>query len=122
VIGACDVAVVASGTATLEAGLMRRPLVAVYRLNALSYLVGRLLVRVPFFCLVNLLAGARVVPELLQGDMTVERILAELEPLWAGPVREACLSGLDRVRAALGPAGASERAAAVVEELLTPAG
>jgi lipid-A-disaccharide synthase len=121
VVGACDVAVVASGTATLEAGLMRRPFVAVYRVNLLTYLVGKLLVHAPFFCLVNLLANARVVPELLQGDMTVARIVAELEPLWAGAAREACLSGLDRVRMTLGPAGASERAAGVVAELLTEA-
>ena len=90
---------------------MRRPLVAVYRVNALSYAVGKLLVRIPFFCLVNLLAGKKVVPELLQGDMTVERIVEALEPLWAGPAREECLSGLDSLREKLGPGGASERVA-----------
>lgn len=111
VVGASDVALVASGTATLEAGLMRRPLVAVYRVNALSYAVGKLLVRIPFFCLVNLLAEKKVVPELLQGDMTVEKIVAELEPLWSGPAREACLSGLDTLRGKLGPGGASKRVA-----------
>lgn len=111
VVGASDVALVASGTATLEAGLMRRPLVAVYRVNAVSYAVGKLLVRIPFFCLVNLLAEKRVVPELLQGDMTVEKIVAELEPLWCGPAREACLEGLDTLRQKLGPGGASQRVA-----------
>lgn len=114
VVGACDVAVVASGTATLEAGLMRRPLVAVYRVNPLTYAIGRLMVRVEFFCLINLLANERLVPELLQGDMTSEKIMAELEGLWAGPKREAILSGLDRVRAMLGEGGASERAAQIV--------
>jgi len=111
VVGASDLALVASGTATLEAGLMRRPLVAVYRVNAVSYAVGKLLVRIPFFCLVNLLAEKRVVPELLQGDMTVEKIVAELEPLWSGPAREACLDGLDTLRQKLGPGGASQRVA-----------
>lgn len=115
-VGACDLALVASGTATLEAGLMRRPLVAVYRVNALSYAVGKLLVRVPFFCLVNLLAEKKVVPELLQGDMTVERIVEALEPLWSGPAREECLTGLDSLREKLGPGGASER---VAKEVLT---
>ena len=110
-VGACDVALVVSGTATLEAGLMRRPLVAVYRVNALSYAVGKLLVRVPFFCLVNLLAQKQIVPELLQGDMTVERIVEALEPLWSGPAREQCLNGLDSLREKLGPGGASERVA-----------
>lgn len=117
VVGACDVALVASGTATLEAGLMRRPLVAVYRVNALSYAVGKLLVRIPFFCLVNLLVGKKVVPELLQGDMTVERIVAELEPLWSGPAREECLAGLDLLREKLGAGGAAERVAKTVIEV-----
>lgn len=118
VVGASDVALVASGTATLEAGLMRRPLVAVYRVNGLSYAIGKLLVRVPFFCLVNLLAEKKVVPELLQGDMTVDRIVAELTPLWSGPAREACLAGLDLLRDKLGAPGASARVANAVIELL----
>lgn len=118
VVGACDVALVASGTATLEAGLMGRPLVAVYRVNALSYAVGKLLVRIPFFCLVNLLAGKKVVPELLQGDLTVERVVDALGPLWAGPAREECLAGLSLLREKLGPAGASERVAREVLALL----
>lgn len=120
VVGACDVAVVASGTATLEAGLMRRPMVVGYRVNALSYQVGKALVRIPFFSLVNLLANERVVPELLQHEFTAERVVQELEPLWEGPAREACLAGLDRVRAVLGPSGAAERAARQVLSVLGP--
>lgn len=118
VLGASEVALVASGTATLEAGLMRRPMVVVYRVHPLSYQVGKALVRIPFFSLLNLLANKRVVPELLQGDFTVERVLAELEPLWEGPAREACLSGLDEVRALLGAAGAAQRVANEVLALL----
>lgn len=121
VVGACDVAVVASGTATLEAGLMRRPMVVVYRVNPLSYAVGKVLVKIPFFSLVNLLAGKRVVPELLQADFTAERVVQELDPLWTGPARDACLAGLDEVRAVLGPKGASERAADAVLAQLTRA-
>lgn len=119
VVGASDVAVVASGTATLEAGLMQRPLVAVYRVNAVSYAIGRMLVKIPFFSLVNLLSEARVIPELLQGDMTVERICAELEPLWQGPARDRCLEGLAALRAKLGPSGAAER---VAQRVLARAG
>lgn len=111
VVGACDVGLVASGTATLEAGLMRRPFVTIYRVSPLTYAVGKALVRIPFFCLVNLLAKRRVVPELLQGDVTVPKVVAELDKLWSGPDREACLSGLDEVRAALGPGGAAARVA-----------
>jgi lipid-A-disaccharide synthase len=118
VVGACDVALVASGTATLEAGLMRRPLVAVYRMNAFSYAVGKLLVRIPFFCLVNLLVGKKVVPELLQGDLTVDRVVEALEPLWSGPAREECLNGLELLRAKLGAPGASGRVAQEINSLL----
>ncbi len=117
-VGASTLALVASGTATLEAGLMRRPLVAMYRLNAISYLVGRAMVKLDHFCLVNLLAGERVVPELLQGAMTPEAIVAAAEPLWSGPEREKCLAGLDRVRTVLGPKGTSARAAQAVLELI----
>jgi lipid-A-disaccharide synthase len=112
VVGASDVALVASGTATLEAGLMRRPFVTIYRVSPLTYAVGRAMVRIPFFCLVNLLAQRQVVPELLQGDVTVPRVVEALEGLWAGPAREACLTGLDEVRASLGPPGAATRVAA----------
>jgi lipid-A-disaccharide synthase len=118
-VGASTLALVASGTATLEAGLMRRPLVAVYRLNALNYLVGRAMVKLDHFCLVNLLAGERVVPELLQGELTVDNIVAAAAPLWSGPAREACLAGLDRVRALLGPKGTSTRAAQAVLEVIS---
>lgn len=114
VVGASTVALVASGTATLEAGLMRRPLVVIYRVSWLTYLVGRAMVRLPFFSLVNLLAKRAVVPELLQREVTVERVVKELEALWQGPAREACLAGLDEVRAALGSPGASKRAAEIV--------
>lgn len=122
VVGASDLALVASGTATLEAGLMGRPLVAVYRVNGLSYAIGKLLVDLPFFCLVNLLAEQKIVPELLQADFTVERTLAELQPLWAGPARERCLAGLARLREQLGPPGASRRVAQEALALVTPGG
>jgi lipid-A-disaccharide synthase len=125
VVGACDVGLVASGTATLEAGLMGRPFVAIYRVAATSYWVGRMLVRVPFFSLANLLVGRRVVPELLQAEATVDRIVAELEPLWSGPARDACIAGLQELRAVLGPHQASQRAAdevlAVISGAAAPA-
>lgn len=121
VVGASDVALVTSGTATLEAGLMQRPLIAVYRMNSLSYAVGKLLVKIPFFSLVNLLSEARVIPELLQADVTVERVFSELETLWSGPAREACLAGLHALREKLGPGGAAERVAALVAGLSPPA-
>ena len=118
-VGACDVSVVASGTATLEAGLMRRPLVVIYRLSPLTYRVARAMVRLPFFSLINLLANRAVVPELLQDQVTPEAIVAALEPLWKGGSREALLAGLDEVRATLGTPGAAGRAADAVLDLIS---
>ena len=122
VVGASDAAIVASGTAALEAGLMQRPLVVVYRVSLVTYLVGRMMLKVAHVALVNLLAGRRVVPELLQGDMTPERIAGEIRRLWVpGTPREELLQGLAEVRTRLGEAGAARRAAESVLELLPPA-
>ncbi|MDY7229980.1 lipid-A-disaccharide synthase [Hyalangium rubrum] len=119
VVGASDAAIVASGTAVLEAGLMQRPLVVVYRVSLVTYLVGRLMLKVAHVALVNLLAGRRLVPELLQGDMTPERIASEVRRVWdPGPPREEMLRGLEEVRGRLGGPGAAERAAEAVLELL----
>lgn len=121
VVGASDAAIVASGTAVLEAGLMQRPLVVVYRVSLITYLVGRLMLKVAHVALVNLLAGRRLVPELLQGDMTPERIATEVRRVWdPGPPREEMLRGLEEVRGRLGGPGAAERAAEAVLELLPP--
>ncbi|KFE66974.1 lipid-A-disaccharide synthase [Hyalangium minutum] len=122
VVGASDAAIVASGTAVLESGLMQRPLVVVYRVSFITYLVGRLMLKVAHVSLVNLLANRRLVPELLQGDMTPERIASEVRRVWEpGPPREEMLRGLEEVRGRLGGPGAAERAAEAVLELLPPA-
>ncbi|HEY0096292.1 MAG TPA: lipid-A-disaccharide synthase [Archangium sp.] len=121
VVGASDAAIVASGTAALEAGLMQRPMVVVYRVSLVTYLVGRMMLKVAHVALVNLLAGRRVVPELLQGDMTPERIAGEIRRLWVpGTPREEMLQGLEEVRTRLGEHGAAARAAESVLELLPP--
>ncbi len=119
VVGASDAAIVASGTAVLEAGLMQRPLVVIYRVSLLTYLIGLLLLKVAHVALVNLLVGRRLVPELIQGDMKPERIAAEVRRLWdPGAPREEMLRGLEEVRGRLGGPGAAERAAEAVLELL----
>jgi lipid-A-disaccharide synthase len=73
VIGAADAALTVSGTATLECLLAERPMVVCYRMAWSSYLVARFLVRVPYFSLPNWLAGRRLVPEFLQGEVRAER-------------------------------------------------
>jgi lipid-A-disaccharide synthase len=96
--------------------------VVVYKTSWLTWLIGRLLVRVRFVSLVNLLAGRALVPELLQSDCTAARIAAETDPLLSpGPQREAQLAGLRAIRDTLAPAGspnAARRAAAEVAALL----
>ena len=111
-VGASDAALVKSGTSTLETALMLRPMVVVYKLSWLSYLLGRLLVRIAHFALVNILAGRGLVPELLQGEASAARMSAEVNRLLDDPAaREAQLSGLKAVRASLGEPGAPLRVA-----------
>jgi lipid-A-disaccharide synthase len=73
----CDVALAASGTVTVEAALLGAPMVTFYRVTGVSWAIGKLLVNVPFYSMVNLIAEKRVVTELMQDDMTGERIAAE---------------------------------------------
>jgi len=114
-VGASDAALVKSGTSVLEAALMLRPMVAVYRLSWLTYLVGRLFVRLAHFTLVNILAGRALIPELLQRQATPARMAAEIERLLEdGAARAEQVRGLAEVRDALGGPGAPRR---VAEEL-----
>jgi lipid-A-disaccharide synthase len=115
--------IVASGTATVEAALIGSPFVVVYRLSRLSYSIARRVVRVRYIAMPNLIAGRRVVPELIQGDFTAANIVQELTPLLKDtPQRAAMLRGLAEVRAALRPrgeqGGAIDRAAAIALSLL----
>jgi lipid-A-disaccharide synthase len=121
VVGASDAALVKSGTSTLEAALMLRPMVVVYRLSWLSWVVGRLLVKVAHVALVNLLAGRRLVPELLQGDARGERMANEIDRLLDDPAaRDAQLAGLREVRASLGAPGAPRRVAEEIARFVPP--
>jgi lipid-A-disaccharide synthase len=114
-VGASDAALVKSGTSTLESALMNRPMVVVYKLAWLSYWMGRLLVRLSHFALVNILAGRTVVPELLQQEASPERMAGEIERLLSDPgARRAQLDGIAEVRRSLGEPGAARR---VAEEL-----
>jgi lipid-A-disaccharide synthase len=119
VVGASDAALVKSGTSTLETAVMLRPMVVVYKLSWLSYLVARLLVRIAHFALVNILAGRRVVPELLQCEASPKRMAAEIERLLGDrAAREEQLVALREVRASLGEPGAPRRVAEEVAEAM----
>jgi lipid-A-disaccharide synthase len=115
VLASCTVAVVASGTATVEAALLGAPMVVVYRLAPLTYLLGRRLVKVPHFAMANLIADERVVPEVIQRELTPERVAAEVRALLDDPGRRQRMrEGLAEVRRRLGKPGASARAAEAV--------
>ncbi len=112
-LAAAAAALTASGTATLECALLDVPMAVGYRLHPLSYLLARLLVRVPHVGLVNLIAEERVAPELLQWDLTPSRLADEAAALLreGGPRQR---QALKRVRGRLGEPGASRRAAEAV--------
>ena len=113
-------ALCASGTATLEVGLLGTPMIMVYRLARWTYFLAKLLVRLPNVSLVNLVSERRVVPELIQGEANPERIAAEAERLLTdAAAREEMRAGLAGLRGRLGEGGASGRAAAAVAEMLT---
>jgi len=117
ILEVADAGVVASGTATLDAALSGLPFIAVYRMQALSYLIARLLVRVEHIALPNLVAGERIVPELVQGACTPGAVAAELASLLDDRARAARIrTGLAGVSARLCGEGAFERAAAMVLE------
>ena len=115
-----SVALAASGTVTVEAALLGTPMVTFYKVTGPSWVLGKILVDVPFYSMVNLIAGRAVVPELMQGQMTGPRIAAQasrlLEDLAA---REEMRNGLAEVRRRLSGGGdAAVRAAAIVQEIL----
>ena len=115
-LGHADLALTASGTATVEAALLGVPMVVFYRVAAPSWLLGRLLVDVPFYSMVNLLAGRRIVPELIQTDCTAERLAVEAEKLLHDhAAREKMRRELAEIGQGLAtPRPAAERAAEVI--------
>jgi lipid-A-disaccharide synthase len=111
-IQASDVAWTASGTATVEIALLGRPMIIVYRLSWLTYLIARWLVRVDHIGMVNLIAGQRLMPELIQRDVSPDRIAAETRTLLDDPKRRARITAeLSKLRQRLGAPGAAERVA-----------
>lgn len=113
-------AMVASGTATIEAALMDCPMVVVYKTSPITYWVGRMVIRVNHIGMVNIVAGRTLCPEYIQGDATPEKIASGVEPLLdEAPERAAMVAGLEQVRQSLGEGDSAERAAAIVLEELS---
>jgi lipid-A-disaccharide synthase len=115
VLAASDVVITASGTATVQAALHERPMVVVYRLSPLTYRIGKPFVRVDTYAMANLIAGERIVPELIQDDFTPARVADETVRLLTDlGLYTRTRDALRRVRENLGGSGASGRAADAV--------
>src|SRR5262249_45409835 len=107
VLAAADLALTASGTATVQAALHDTPMVIVYRLSPITYRLGKPLVTVDTYGMVNLIAGEKIVPELIQDDCTPDRVAAEGLAILTDRARAARIrEGLSRVRERLGGPGA----------------
>jgi len=107
-----DAAIVTSGTATLEAGWFGTPMAVVYKTSPVTYAIGRMLVDVRHIGLVNIVAGRDIVPELIQGDCTPERLVATMTPYLTDAVAASAMrTSLSVVRDRLGAGGASTRVA-----------
>jgi lipid-A-disaccharide synthase len=118
-IMAADVVIVASGTATLETAILGKPMVIVYQVSPMSYWVGKVLVKVDWVGLVNIVAGKNVAPELLQREFKGERIAAEaLRILEDKAYRRKMVEGLSEVRKKLGTPGAAERVARIALQMV----
>jgi lipid-A-disaccharide synthase len=119
ILAAADIALVASGTATLETALLGTPMVIVYRVAPLTFAAARLLVRVPNIGMANLLAREELFPELIQQDVNPARLTAAVMALLRDLDHLARIcAGIKRIREQLGGPGASQRAAAVALDLL----
>ncbi|MBI2901159.1 MAG: lipid-A-disaccharide synthase [Planctomycetes bacterium] len=108
---ASDLLLVKSGTSTFEAAMLGTPMIVFYRVSLLTYLTLGPLIRTDTFAMANILAGRKVVPELMQNDCTAEKIAAEAVRMFAGGRLEEVRRDLAAVRARLGPPGAAGRAA-----------
>jgi lipid-A-disaccharide synthase len=115
-----DLALAASGTVTVEAALLGTPMVTFYKVTTASWLAGKFVVDVPFYSMVNLIAGRPLVPELMQSQMTCENLAREARRLLSdSAARAAMKAGLAEVRDQLsGRTGAPARAALAIQEIL----
>lgn len=115
-----DLALAASGTVTVEAALLGTPMVTYYKVTSVSWLAGKFLVDVPFYSMVNLIAGKKIVPELMQGQMTGEALAREASRLLTDTAaRQEMKAGLTAVKEKLTQSGSpAGRAAALIDDIL----
>jgi lipid-A-disaccharide synthase len=118
-LAVCDIAMVASGTATLETAIMGVPMIIAYRVSPLSFWIGKMVVKVPYIGLVNLVAGKEVVPELIQGEVTPQGLADKaISILEDKNTRAAMIKDLQMVKERLGSPGASLRTARIALDMM----
>ncbi|UCD84557.1 MAG: lipid-A-disaccharide synthase [Deltaproteobacteria bacterium] len=116
---ASELAVITSGTAALEAALLNTPMVVIYKVSLITYLVARMLIKVKYLSLANLLAGKTVVPELIQSEANSKRIAEEAEKILSGRETTGRMKlALNQIRETLGEPGAAARVASIVLKML----
>jgi lipid-A-disaccharide synthase len=119
IIAASEVALVASGTATLETALLGCPMVIAYKVSPLTYMLGRMLITgVNFIGMPNILAGEKIVPELIQGELTATNLVRAAEPLLHDTLRNQTIANLNSLRDRLGAPGAAARVAALALSMM----
>jgi lipid-A-disaccharide synthase len=119
ILSICDLALIKSGTATLEAAIMGVPMVVAYRMSALSFKIAKLVIKVANASLVNLIAGKEIVPELLQDDATPEKLAERASKILDDEFyRNEMIKNLEDVRKKLGGRGASEKTAKIALEMI----
>jgi lipid-A-disaccharide synthase len=119
VMNVSELLITASGTATLEAMILKRPMVIIYKVSQASYWVGRLMIQVDHIGLANLIAGEEIVPELIQKDVTPERIAEEALRILRDPILNRHIAeSMVKACQKLGEHGAAQRAAGIVMSLL----
>jgi lipid-A-disaccharide synthase len=119
VIAVSDTAIVASGTATLETALLETPMIIIYKISPLSYILGRLFIRVANIGLVNIIAGKTIVPEFIQNDVTPERLAKAMLDIMTDDSRMQRMKlELSHIKYKLGQPGAAQKAAVLACEML----
>lgn len=114
-INACHLCIVASGTATLETAILGKPMVIVYKTSFATWLMARILVKIPCIGLVNVVAGEKIVPECIQFQATAARVASEMRKIFTDEILAAGIrEKLRNLKTRLGPPGSSRRAAAII--------
>jgi lipid-A-disaccharide synthase len=118
-LGPCHLAFVASGTATLETAIAGVPMIVVYRVSPLSFRIAKMMVKVPYISLVNLVAGEEIVRELVQDEVTPYGLAREAIAVIEDRIfRDKMIKNMEKVRERLGGGGASERTARIALEMI----